>query len=188
MSVMQFQEFLDFGCGCGRLLLALENRELDLSVTGCDVDERAIRWCQANLGRSTCVTNNALPPSPFKDGSFDLIWCGSVFTHLDEDRQDQWLTELHRILRTKGILLASVHGPYCWEPRLPPRAIAKLKARGIIFARTGFDAGIHPNWYQVAWHTEKYIRGHWGSIFEIRDYIPQGFSNFQDIIVAQKGS
>jgi SAM-dependent methyltransferase len=185
-SPSQVCEFLDFGCGCGRLILALENRWPDLRITGCDVDQQAIGWCRQHLNHSRFVVNHGLPPSPFEDDSFDLIWCGSVFTHLDENRQDRWLAEIFRILKPDGILLASVHGPHCWESRLPSWTIARLKRKGMVFARTGAEAGIHPAWYQLAWHTEDYVRKHWAPVLEIRGYRPRGFNNHQDLVVAQK--
>ena len=185
-SFGQSREFLDFGCGCGRLILALRDRRPDLRITGCDVDERAIRWGERHLEHSRWVVNDPLPSSPFGDGAFDLIWCGSVFTHLDEQRQDLWLRELRRILKPDGILLATVHGPACWEPRFPSGAIARLRREGMLFARLGIDAGIHPDWYQVAWHTEEYVRTHWASLFEICGYLPRGHSDYQDIVVARK--
>lgn len=184
-SLAQCRDLLDFGCGCGRLPLALQQRWRDLNVAGCDVDERAIRWCQANLA-GRYVINGALPPTPFADDSFDVIWCGSVFTHLDEDRQDRWLVELRRILRPGGILLASVHGPYCWEPRLPLWTRAALRKRGFLFMTTGADSGIHPDWYQVACHTEAYVKEHWSATFEILGYVAQGLGNYQDVVVARK--
>jgi SAM-dependent methyltransferase len=180
---------LDFGCGCGRLVLALKNSKFpNLRVTACDVDERAIRWCQEFINDARCFVNDASPPLPFENGSFDLIWCGSVFTHLDEGRQDAWLAELRRVLKPRGILLASVHGPHLWEPRLPAWTVRKLRRQGFMFARMGADAGIHPAWYQVAWHTEEYIRKHWASLFEIRGYRPRGFNDYQDIVIAEKRS
>jgi SAM-dependent methyltransferase len=186
-SMTQVRRFLDFGCGCGRLIIALSRRWPDLEIAGCDVDERGIAWCQRHLPGSTCVVNDALPPAPFEDESFDLIWCGSVFTHLDEARQDSWLAEMRRVLTPGGILLASVHGPHCWKPRLPSWTIASLKRKGMIFARVGADAGIHPSWYQVAWHTEEYIRTHWANVFDIQGYRERGLNGYQDVVVAQKG-
>jgi SAM-dependent methyltransferase len=185
-SLKGTRHFLDFGCGCGRLLLALQNLSSSLTVTGCDVDARAIGWCAEHLRRTHCILNDPLPPSPFDEGAFDLIWCGSVFTHLDEDRQDRWLKELHRILAPGGLLLASLHGATCWGPRLPSRTISTLRRNGMIFARTGTDNGIHPDWYQVAWHTEEYVRSHWATLFDIREYLPRGLHDYQDVVIAQK--
>jgi SAM-dependent methyltransferase len=181
-----FRTFLDFGCGCGRLLLGLRDRADKMEITGCDVDSRAIRWCQENIEYAKSVVLDELPPSPFERDEFDLIWCGSVFTHLDKEHQDQWLNELQRILKPGGILIATLHGPHTWESRLPKWTIAKLKEAGIIFARTNADFGVHPGWYQVAWHTEDYIRDHWETFFTIRSYIPRGSDNNQDVVVAQK--
>jgi SAM-dependent methyltransferase len=55
-SLSQSREFLDFGCGCGRLILALRNRSPNLKVTGCDVDKRAISWCERHLTHGTWHT------------------------------------------------------------------------------------------------------------------------------------
>jgi len=85
----QIKNFLDFGCGCGRLIRALRSRQFDFKITGCDVDERAIRWCKENVAVGRYLRNNELPPAPFEKETFDLVWCGSVFTHLDEDRQEE---------------------------------------------------------------------------------------------------
>jgi len=185
-SLDRYSDFLDFGCGCGRVILALQDRNLRLRIAGCDVDRRAIDWCRQNLPCAEVLASDPLPPSPFRQGAFDLVWAGSVFTHLDEERQDRWLDELRRILKPRGVLLASVHGPHCWEPRLPSWTVAKLKRKGMLFVRTGADAGIHPDWYQVAWHTEEYLRAHWARVFEVRSYIPRGFNDEQDLVVAQK--
>jgi len=71
-------------------------------------------------------------------------------------------------------------------PRLPSWTIARLKRKGMIFASVGADAGIHPSWYQVAWHTEEYIRTHWASVFDIQGYRERGLNGYQDVVVAQK--
>lgn len=180
------QRVLDFGCGCGRLVLALRRRGLDVRVSGCDVDARAVAWCRAHLPDVPVVQNTELPPAPFADGAFDVIWCGSVFTHLDERHQDLWLAELGRLLAPGGALLASVHGPKAWEPLLPKAAIRRVQQQGLVFTRTDADAGVHPDWYQVAWHTEAYIRRHWQRFFDVRQYLPRGLNDHQDLVVAVK--
>jgi SAM-dependent methyltransferase len=185
-SLGDVRDLLDFGCGCGRLILALRGLYPRLRLTGCDVDGRAIDWGERNVRGCRWVRNEPLPPSPFEDGAYDLVWCGSVFTHLDEDRQDRWLHELCRVLRPRGLLLASLHGRASWEPRLPPTALKQLEAEGLLYARFDTDAGIHPDWYQVAWHTEEYVRRHWAGVFDVLGYMPRGLHGHQDIVVAQR--
>ena len=48
------------------------------------------------------------PGQRFEDRYFDLIFCGSVFTHI-EDTQQSWLLELGRVLRPSGRLFITVH-------------------------------------------------------------------------------
>ena len=55
-----------------------------------------------------------MPHLPFEDRSFDLIYCGSVFTHID-DLADAWLLELHRILTPEGRLYATIHDNHTVE-------------------------------------------------------------------------
>jgi SAM-dependent methyltransferase len=188
-SLNRTKEFLDFGCGCGRLIIALlrfrSDHGLNLNITGCDVDQRAVEWCQRNLQSSRCVVNQEMPPLMFSDHTFDVIWCGSVFTHLDEAHQNLWLSELKRVLKPTGILIASVHGRHSWESRLPFWTRAKLEKKGILFAKTGANKGIHPDWYQVTWHTEAYVKQHWSTLFEVCAYLPRAFNNHQDIVVAR---
>jgi ubiquinone/menaquinone biosynthesis C-methylase UbiE len=48
------------------------------------------------------------PHLPFEDGYFNLICCGSVFTHI-VDLADAWLLELKRIARPGAKLYVTVH-------------------------------------------------------------------------------
>jgi len=178
---------LDFGCGCGRLLIEAVRRWPQARWVGSDVDPKGVRWCAENLPGVTSIVNEHAPPLPFEDGEFDLVWCGSVFSHLDEARQDAWLAELLRAIKPGGHLLASVHGPSSFEGlKLPERVIERIRKDGFLFLRTGFDEGVHPDWYQTAYHTPEYIEKHWGAYGRIAAYIPQGLNGYQDIVVVKK--
>lgn len=176
---------LDFGCGCGRVILAARQAWPHLELHGSDVDGDAIAWCHENIPGGHFVRNEPMPPLPYADGTFDLIWVASVFTHLDEARQDAWLAELRRVLRPDGVLLASVQGTSMWEG-LPKPVVQQIRANGFLFVRTGADAGIHAEWYQAAWHTEEYVRRHWSHFFDVRGYVPQGLNGIQDMVIAVK--
>src|SRR5581483_1525654 len=154
---------------------------------GSDVDARAVQWCAEHLAGVSAVVNGHMPPLPFRDGEFDLIWCGSVFTHLDEGRQDAWLAELRRVLAPGGCLVASVHGPKCWEVLdVSDRVLRRIQEKGLLFVRTGFDEGVHPDCYQVAFHTQEYIEQHWSRFVEVGAYLPTGLGEYQDLVVGRK--
>jgi len=178
---------LDFGCGCGRFLIEARRRWPQSRWTGSDVDARAIEWCAENLKGVTAVVNESDPPLPFANGAFDLIWCGSVFTHLDEQKQDAWLLELRRVLSTEGCIIASLMGEASFAGlKMPAWVAERIRTEGFLFLRTGFDEGIHPDWYQSAYHTREYVERHWGEHFKIAAYLPLGLAGYQDLVVLRR--
>ena len=121
-SLDSFESILDFGCGCGRMLLWLEEIGRTRSLHGTDIDKEAIAWCRAHLPYVRVSVNGPDPPLPYPDRSFDLVFNHSGFTHIDERRPDLWLTELLRVTRTGGFVVLSVHGEVAlpggsWELR-----------------------------------------------------------------------
>jgi SAM-dependent methyltransferase len=60
------ERILDFGCGCGRVLLWLKDLAGNTELYGTDIDSTAI--------------NNPLPPTECPDSFFDFVYCHSVFT------------------------------------------------------------------------------------------------------------
>jgi SAM-dependent methyltransferase len=106
--VEELSSILDFGCGCGRVVRNWAT--LDAKVAGSDLSGDAIEWCRANLPFARFETNGLSPPLGFKDESFELAYALSVFTHLPETIQHDWMDELHRVVRAGGFLLLTTHG------------------------------------------------------------------------------
>jgi SAM-dependent methyltransferase len=180
-----FRHILDFGCGCGGTLIWFAKRRQSCNFYGTDTDADAISWCRDNLKFGSFSVNNPLPPLEYPSEMFDLIYAISVFTHLNEDYQFHWLSELKRIAKPKGILISTVYGQH-WLKDLPPEYLAKIKKEGFVFVRTDEWKGIFPEWYQLAFHTKEYVLERYAEYFDILDYIPGGMTNNQDIIILQK--
>jgi SAM-dependent methyltransferase len=112
---------LDVGCGIGRVARALTTC---LSPTGryrgFDVDPQAVAWCrrayrsfenfsfdQAAVGYVNVKGDAPLRgeefvfPSP--DGSFDVAFSVSVYTHLSRAITEHYLSETSRVLRAGGV-------------------------------------------------------------------------------------
>jgi SAM-dependent methyltransferase len=185
-SLDSFESILDFGCGCGRMLLWMERLGGRLALHGTDVDEEAIAWCRAHLPYVRLSVNQADPPLPYPDQGFDLVFNHSVFTHIDERRQDLWLGELQRVTRAGGFVVLSVQG----EVALPEGAWEirdRLERDGIAFvqASTADRSGL-PAWYQSTWHAPWYVFEHWGSWFDVRGYLPGADLGFQDHVLLER--
>ena len=108
-SIGAAQRILEFGCGAGRMIRHVPEFAPKAQLWGVDVSAEHIRWCVENLTPVVhFATTTLVPHLPFEDGFFDLIYCGSVFTHI-EDTQESWLLELGRILRPSGRLYVTIH-------------------------------------------------------------------------------
>jgi 2-polyprenyl-3-methyl-5-hydroxy-6-metoxy-1,4-benzoquinol methylase len=93
---------LDFGCGWGRISLALLNQIDPDHLVGVDVLEEAVEDCRQRGLPIRLEKVETLPPTPFDDQSFDLVVSYSVFSHLAERHFLAWMTEFHRLLRPGG--------------------------------------------------------------------------------------
>jgi SAM-dependent methyltransferase len=175
--------WLDFGCGCGRVARHLSALD-GVRISGVDIDEEAIAWCSAHLGRGSFSTIAPTPPTPFADASFDLVYSVSVFTHLDEAAQFAWLAELCRILRPGGLLVVSTHAPDLVynRPDLTAAQHIDLRDRGFTFATTR-----GPFNDDSAFHSRAYLEREWTKYFTLVSHEPQGLNGYQDLSVWRKG-
>ena len=100
---------LDLGCGSGRMIRHLAPLARTCEIWGSDISAGHILWCQRHLSPPFhFLTNTKVPHLPFPDGSFRLIYCGSLFTHID-DMARAWLLELRRLLADDGCAYITIH-------------------------------------------------------------------------------
>ena len=94
-TLEDFHTILDFGCGCGRAIRALAKLLPNCDLHGTDIDPEAIEWLKSNYSKfSEFSVAPHLPPTVYENQMFDFVFGISVFTHLPEDMQFQWLNEL----------------------------------------------------------------------------------------------
>ncbi len=179
-KLQDFESILDFGCGCGRVLNHLRHHTPS-RLSGSDVDKAAIDWCEDNYGWADFRATPFLPPSNFDDAAFDLIYLGSVFTHIDGSAQDAWLSEFRRILRPGGILIVTVHGP-TYNAKLPEPHRSDVHRDGMLYLPPS------PGQPDGAFHTPEYIYKNWTEKFEILEYIPLAWMKTQDSVIMKNKS
>lgn len=108
MPLTEYRNILDFGCGCGRLARMFKGHPHN--IAGCDIDSRHIDWISGNLDFMSATLSSVKPPLPYSDNEFDGIISISIFSHLNEKSQDEFLSELYRICAPGGYLFLTVHG------------------------------------------------------------------------------
>lgn len=107
-DVQSLHRVLDFGCAAGRMTRHVARALPGAQVWGADISADHIEWADRHLGAlASFFTSTSVPHLPFRDDYFDLIYAGSVFTHID-DLHLAWFLELNRIVRPGGWLFISV--------------------------------------------------------------------------------
>jgi len=186
-----YPRILDWGCGCGRIA-RYAARIPAVTLTGCDIDADNVAWCAEHLAGSF-EASSLMPPLPFADGSFDLIYGVSVFTHLREPLQDAWLAELERVAAPGGVLLMTVHGRTAFDYELLSpddyRALEQnIAAHGLYVsgANSQIDGHTeHAGEYVNVYHDEAYLRRRWGQYFDIAAILP-GYIYTHDLVVMRR--
>jgi cyclopropane fatty-acyl-phospholipid synthase-like methyltransferase len=168
VAIESLDAILDFGCGCGRVLRLWKDLH-GVKVHGTDYNTELTSWCERRLPFARIGTNELTPPTGYPAASFDLIYSLSVFTHLPEAAQREWMAEFHRLLRPGGFLLLSLHGAH-YLPRLNEQEQRQFLAGDLV---TRFDYSAGSNLCSV-FHPEPWVRNRLTADFEFVDFIPEG--------------
>lgn len=175
---------LDFACGHGRVLRGLRAAFPEAELTGADINRDGVDFCARQFG--------ALPvhsdPDPAKvelAGGHDLIWVGSLFTHLDAERCRAFLDLLRRNLAEGGLLVFSTHGRNAvdrWRDDEDERTQAIIEG----FRREGFGyrdhhgvEGYGTSAFTAAWLAEQIAP--WTDLMLV-GYMERGLADHQDVV------
>src|SRR2546423_3623530 len=104
------QTILDLPCGHGRVMRYLRAAFPHAEMTACDLLSDGVDFCATTFGASRLYSREKVEDIPLPPGSFDLVWVGSLFTHLSAELWSRWLLLFHKSLRPAGVLIFSSHG------------------------------------------------------------------------------
>jgi SAM-dependent methyltransferase len=185
-SLLKFERLLDFGCGCGRLLIPGSLLMPPGKLSGTDIDEQAIQWLKENY---TCFhdlgVNGFEPPTKYPDGQFDFVFGISIFTHLPEEMELAWLNELSRIIQPGGYGIFTIHCENFFHLLTRQTSRDELQHKGFAYETDRITAGL-PEFYQNSFHTHEYVRREWSRFFEVVAIHTKGVGNNQDAVMVRK--
>jgi SAM-dependent methyltransferase len=115
---------LELPSGYGRVTRHLVGRMEAARITACDVIPQAVRFCVQEFGVRGVVSRWSLRELMLPD-TYDLIFVGSLMSHLPLPECRVLLRLLTRVLRPEGILIFTTQGESC---------LAQLGAYGPEFA------------------------------------------------------
>lgn len=126
------RRILDLPCGFGRVTRMLRARYPSASITVCDLDRPGVDFTAARFDARGVYSRQ-----DFRDldlgGTFDLIWVGSLLTHLPEHQTRQFLDFAVRHMETASRLVVTLHGEHVAERlRQSTYGLTVPAARGLL--------------------------------------------------------
>jgi SAM-dependent methyltransferase len=103
------RRILDLPCGHGRVLRSLKAAFPEAALIACDIDPDAVEFCSSVLG-AIPVHSHFSPRDIDIPGKVELIWCGSLLTHIDSFRWNGFLSLFEWSLVPGGLVLFTTHG------------------------------------------------------------------------------
>lgn len=132
-------DVLEAGCGTGLLLERV--KAFAASATGVDLSGGMLARARA---RGLDVAQGSVTALPYRDHSFDLVYCVKVLPHVADIRLA--LSEMARVTRPGGVVLAEFYNPMSLRGLVkaikPPSAISERHDDEAVFTRYDRPADI----------------------------------------------
>lgn len=100
---------LDLPSGHGRVTRHIRAALPKARLAVCDLDESGVAFCARQWNCEPIFSEPDLSSVKLR-GPYDVIWVGSLFTHVDEPRTRAWLGHLVNALGDGGVLVCTWHG------------------------------------------------------------------------------
>jgi hypothetical protein len=105
---------LDFGAGAGRVTRWIRAAFPIAAVDACDLRAKDMDFCARTFDVRTWISGTDID-SLQAPGIYDLIWLGSVATHLSGDKTVRMLEKMISWSRLGGLVVMSFHGRYALD-------------------------------------------------------------------------
>jgi SAM-dependent methyltransferase len=180
---------LDFPCGSGRVLRFLRERFPAAEITACELESGPVEFCARTFGAFPAFSSLNLDEVVLPQ-SFDLIWCGSLVTHLNEKGILSLFRLFHRQLRTGGLMIFTTHGDFVpgrilrrdFDYGLTPEQIDRIGA-GYPETGYGFEDYTGEKDYGVSLTSPDWIRRRVAEVGGLREvyFKERGWDDHQDV-------
>jgi SAM-dependent methyltransferase len=172
-----YPDILDLPCGHGRVLRWLRAQYGYAQITACDLDRDGVDFCAKQFHALPVHSQADLRQLPFA-AQFDLIWVGSLVTHL---RQDRWLTTLDclvRWVRECGVIIFTTQG----------RTVSSLLARGRRDVAENIDkSALLEEYTRTGFAYQRYFESNaeedYGLALSSPEWVARAVQRYPDIIV-----
>lgn len=183
------RSFLEFACGYGRFTRHWVMKYPPERTFVSDIYKEAVDWQHQQLG--VCGVYSTPSPKEFPlVATFDIIFVGSLFSHLPKNLFEEWLKKLFGMLSPNGVIAFSVH-----DSRLLPytkfKFFRKKKQLFHYFGRSESNS-LSRKIYGTSHVSEKYVAELINKVCPESRGVYRRFANGlyenQDIYIIQRGA
>lgn len=183
------RRILNFACGYGRELRFLRARFPNAEITASEIDPKALDFCERIFSVKSVLSETDFSRLSLAD-KFDLIWCGSLITHLNERATTDLLRFFNAHLSPGGLCLFTTHGQLPVERMENGQSSYGLTAAAIqslllMYSETGYGFADYKNRqeYGISAVSNKRMleiareAGQWKEL----SFLERGWDNYQDV-------
>jgi len=194
VGVKSVNTILDMPCGYGRVMRFIRASFPEAVITACDIETNAAEFCARTFGARPLHSSVELETVSL-GGAYDLIWCGSLLTHLPAIQWRALLTLFSRHLSDPGLLLFTTCGPRNADLLLSGRNTFGLTDRSVaaILASYEQDGFGFENYPRIDGYGLSLSKPNWVcsqiervSGLELRVYQVGGWGGIQDVVACTK--
>jgi hypothetical protein len=164
----------------------------------CDLDESGVTFCARQWNCEPIVSEPNLSSINLR-GPYDVIWVGSLFTHVDGPRTRAWLAHLVNALGDGGLLVSTFHGrwslvvqesyPMIDDPSWQS-IVSGYRQTGYGFASytDGFAPFTDSGSYGISLSDPVWVVDAVGALEGVRllGYVERGWADNHDVLVIEK--
>jgi SAM-dependent methyltransferase len=186
---------LDLPCGYGRVMRFLKVRFPHAIFTACELNPEAVEFCKGRLAAQEGVISNPDPGLISISQKFDLIWCGSLVTHLEEPKIQELLRFFYEHLQPGGVCVFTTQGERCaqrMEQNDYHYGLSQSSVGSILkdYRTTGFGYADYNNSpeYGITLVSREKMNAIASPVGAWREtlFIPKGWDNHQDVYAFAK--
>lgn len=188
------RKILDLPCGHGRVMRYFKAAFPQARITACDLNRSAVNFCTQTFAAQPVYSNVDVGQIPLAE-KYDLIWSGSLLTHLRAEHCAEFVRLFHSLVNPGGLIVFTLHGRWVERSLATNRYTYGLKSPDVAallkeYYATGFGYADYPgvSGYGISLSSPAYVLSQLVALPDLKliSYQEKGWDNHQDIVCLQK--
>ncbi len=188
------RSILDLPCGHGRVMRHFKAAFPEAHFTACDLNSGAVDFCAQTFYAQPVYSKVEVNQIPLQ-GKFDLIWSGSLLTHLHAEACADFIRLFNSLVNPNGLIVFTLHGRWVERSLATGRYRYGLQDPDVAallqeYYQSGFGYADYPgaSGYGISLCNPAYVLSQLVALPDLKliTYHEKGWDNHQDVVCLQK--